>query len=142
MKLKNCAMLAEIIGGFAIVVTVVLLIVEVRENTEAIRSAAAQAIHENYANWYISIHSESETTDIIIEGLRDPSTLSTVEWGQFISVFMAYTSYMQNAFYQWQDGTLSRELWQGWELISLNLVGTPGGQRFWRERSYIFGETF
>ena len=135
-------MLAEIVSGIAIVVTVVLLIVEVRENTDAVRIASAQAVHENYANWYISLHSEPETTELVIEGLRDPSTLTTVQWGQFISVMMAYTSYMQNAFYQWQEGSLSPELWQGWELVSYNLVGTPGGIRFWQERSYVFGDTF
>ncbi len=122
--------------------TLIALIVEVRVNTDAIRSSAAQAVHENYADWYTSIYSDQELIDLTIEGLRDPSALSTGEWGRVISVFMAYTSYMQNAFYQWQDGALSPELWQGWELISLNLVGTPGGERFWQERSYVFGDSF
>ena len=142
MKLEKFALIAEIVGGIAIVVTVMLLVVEVRGNTDAIRAAAAQAVHNNYAAWYASMQAEPELLGITIEGMKDPSSLTVVEWGQFIAVFMQYTSYMQNAFYQWRDGTLSPELWQGWEIISLNFFATLGGQKFWEERSYIFGETF
>ena len=36
---------------------------------------------------------------------------------------------------------MSPELWQGWELISMNFLSTPGGKGFWEERSYVFGDT-
>ena len=46
MKLEKWALIAEIVGGLAIVVTLVVLIVEVRGNTDAI---AAQTIYAQYS---------------------------------------------------------------------------------------------
>ena len=46
MKLEKWALLAEIISGVAIVVTVIILIVEVRGNTTVLRATNRQSIAE------------------------------------------------------------------------------------------------
>ena len=61
---------------------------------------------------------------------------------QFTCTFMSFLSHSQNAFYQWRGGALSPKLWAGWEALMMNLVNTPGGAAFWKERSYVFGEDF
>ena len=142
MKLEKSVLIAEIIGGLAIVVTLIVLIVEVRVNTDAIQSATAQAVHENFATWYSSIQGDPELFRVSLQGMRDYSSLSEIEKGQFIAMFMSFVSYSQNAFYKWQEGSLSPELWQGWELISMNIFSTPGGKDFWEERGYVFGDTY
>ncbi len=45
-------------------------------------------------------------------------------------------------FHQWHEGHLSTGLWAGWETLVMNLVNTPGGAKFWVERSYVFGQDF
>ena len=44
MKLEKWALIAEIVGSFAIVATLIVLIVESRGNTEAIRASTYQAV--------------------------------------------------------------------------------------------------
>jgi hypothetical protein len=46
LKLEKWALIAEIIGGFAIVVTLIFLIVEIRGNSAAIRAATATSISD------------------------------------------------------------------------------------------------
>jgi hypothetical protein len=75
-------------------------------------------------------------------GLRDYSSLSEVERARFVATFMAFLSCSQDAFIKWREGALSPELWSGWELVLMNLVLPPGGQAFWKERGYLFGEEF
>jgi len=43
-KLSDWASMAEIASAIAVVVTLVLVLVELRENTEAVRAAARQSI--------------------------------------------------------------------------------------------------
>jgi hypothetical protein len=31
-------------------------------------------------------------------------------------------------------------LWMGWELLIMNLVSSPDGKEFWKERGYLFGQ--
>ena len=55
---------------------------------------------------------------------------------------MAFLSYLQNAFLKWREKSSSRRCGMGWELLIMNLVSSPGGKEFWKERGYLFGEEF
>ena len=55
---------------------------------------------------------------------------------------MAFISFSQNAFYQWQEKALSPPFWAGWELLTMNLLAAPGGKEFWKERGYVFGNEY
>jgi hypothetical protein len=68
--------------------------------------------------------------------------LGETEKARFIETFMAFTSFSQNAFYQWREKALSPPLWVGWELLVMNLLSSPGGKEFWKERGYVFGNEY
>jgi hypothetical protein len=63
----------------------------------------AQAIHNNYGDWYMNITSDAELNRLAIKGLKDYSSLNEVEKARFIETFMAFLSFSQNAFYQWRE---------------------------------------
>ena len=50
-KLQEYALLAEIISSLAVLITLVILIIEVRGNTQVLRSNAYQDQLEKYNNW-------------------------------------------------------------------------------------------
>jgi len=79
---------------------------------------------------------------IVADGLRDYASLSEQERVRFVAAFMAFLSYSQNAFLKWREGLLESPLWLGWELVIMNLVCAPGGQAFWKDRAYMFGDEF
>lgn len=139
MTLQDIANIADTVGGLAVVISLIYVGLQVRQNTAAIQSATAQAVHDNYAAWYINLSNDPALNDLVIKGLQDYSALDQTEKARFIDTFMAFSSYCQNAFYQWKQGSLSPQLWIGWESLIMNLVGTPGGKDFWKERGYTFG---
>jgi hypothetical protein len=141
-SLQEIASLAEIAGAVAVVISLIYVGLQVRQNTAAIQSATAQAVHDNYAAWYINLSNDPALNDLVIKGLQNYSALDSTEKARFIDTFMAFSSYSQNAFYQWKQGSLSPQLWLGWESLIMNLVGTPGGKEFWRERGYTFGSEY
>jgi hypothetical protein len=142
MTLQDIASIAEIAGAVAVVISLIYVGLQVRQNTAAVQSATAQAVHDNYAAWYINLSNDPSLNDLVIKGLRDYSVLDQTEKARFIDTFMAFSSYCQNAFYQWKQGALSPQLWLGWESLIMNLVGTPGGKDFWKERGYTFGSEY
>lgn len=142
MNWEAVGAIGEVVGAITVLVTLVYLAVQVKRNTLALKSAAAQAVHENFANWYSSAQSDSKLLDISTKGIRDYSSLSESEKAQFIAMFMSLSSHTQNAFVKWQEGSLSVELWRGWEYVSMNFFSTPGGRLFWKERAYLFSDAF
>ena len=49
---------------------------------------------------------DAELNRIVIKGLKDYALLGETEKPQFIETFMAFVSFSQNAFYQWQEKAL------------------------------------
>jgi len=134
--------LAELTAAFGVLASLLYVGSQIRQNTQAVRSATAQAVHDNYAAWYQGYANDPALMRIAVDGLRDFQALDEVAKAQFIALFMQFLSYSQNAFFQWREGALSPELWSGWELLMMNLVSAPGGKQFWLERGYVFGEAF
>ena len=142
MSLGDLANLGQIIGAIAVVISLFYVAYQIRQNTNAVRSATAQTVHEHFAKWYHLLAADGDLSQIVANGLRDYSSLSEQEKNRFIATFMAFLSYSQNAFLKWREGLLASPLWMGWELLIMNLICAPGGRAFWKERSYLFGEEF
>ena len=142
MNLNDLANLGQIIGAVAVVISLFYVASQIRQNTNAVRSATAQTVHEHFANWYHLIAADAELAQIAANGLRDYASLSEQEKVRFVATFMSFLSYSQNAFLKWREGLLKPALWLGWEQVMMNLFGAPGGKALWKERSYLFGEEF
>jgi len=142
MNLNDLANLGQIIGALAAVISLFYVAHSIRQNTNAVRSATAQAVHEHFASRYHLLAADFELSQLAVSGLRDYSSLSEPEKARFIAIFMAFLSYSQNSFLKWREGLLEPPPWMGWELLIMNLVAAPGGREFWRERGYLFGEEF
>ena len=142
MSLGDLANLGQIIGAIAVVISLFYVAYQIRQNTNAVRSATAQSVHEHFAKWYHLLAADGDLSQIAANGLRDYALLSEQEKARFIATFMAFLSYSQNAFLKWREGLLTSPLWMGWELLIMNLICAPGGRAFWKERSYLFGEEF
>jgi hypothetical protein len=142
MTLQDWSNFAQVIGAIAVVISLFYVGFQIKGNTSAVRSATAQAVHDNYADWYMNLMGDAELNRIAIKGLKDYSSLDETEKAQFIETFMAFISFSQNAFYQWQQKALSPPLWAGWELLTMNLLAAPGGKEFWKERGYVFGNEY
>jgi len=98
MNLNDLANIGQVIGAIAVVISLIYVALQIRQNTNAVRSATAQSVHEHFANWYHLIAADAELSRIAANGLRDYQSLSENERTRFIAAFMSFLSYSQNAF--------------------------------------------
>src|SRR6267143_6591700 len=142
MNLNDLANLGQIIGALAVVISLFYVAHQIRQNTNAVRSATAQTVHEHFAKWYHLVAADADLSRIVANGLRDYASLAEQERVRFVAAFMAFVSCSQNAFLKWRERLLEQPLWRGWELVIMNLVCAPGGKAFWRDRAFMFGDQF
>ncbi len=141
-RLRDWAHIAEIISSVVVIVSLIFVGLEIRQNTNAVQSAAAQVVHDNFAGWYSSLQTEPELLEISTRGMRNYDSLSETEKAQFIAMFMAFVFHGQDAYYKWREGSLESKFWRAWENVSMNFFSTSGGRAFWGERSYLFADEF
>jgi hypothetical protein len=142
MTIQDLGSIGEIVAALATVTALIYLAIQIRANTLAVQAAAAQSVHESFASWYHLLAADASLSQIVVDRLREYSSLSETDKARFVATFMAFLSYCQDAFIKWREGSLSPELWRGWELVMMNRVNAPGGKEFWGERGYCFGERF
>ena len=81
MTLQDWSNLAQVIGALAVVISLFYVGFQIKRNTSAVRSATAQAVHDNYADWYMNLMGDAELNRIAIKGLKDYSSLNETREG-------------------------------------------------------------
>lgn len=142
MTLEQVFFATQSIAAVGVITSLIFVGIQVRDSAKAVRAATAQAVHENYASWYLALADNASALATCTKGFVDLTSLTPAEKAQFVCTFMAFMSHSQNAFHQWRLGHLAKDLWACWEALMMNLVNTPGGAEFWRERGYVFGTEF
>jgi hypothetical protein len=112
MSLNDRANLGQVIGAIAVVISLIYVAFQIRQNTNAVRSATAQTVHEHFAKWYHLVAADDKLAQIVPKGLRDYASLSEKERLRLVATFMAFLSYSQNAFLKWRQGLLAQPLWR------------------------------
>ncbi len=64
LKLSEVASMAEIIGAFAVVISLIYVGVQVNDSAGAVRSASANDANVAVQNWYLQIGSDQQTSDL------------------------------------------------------------------------------
>src|SRR6185295_20201877 len=103
--------------AMAVVISLVYVALQIRQNTNAVRAATAQAVHEHFASWYQLLASNESLSQVVVDGLKDYGSLSEKDKARCVATFMAFLSYSQNAFLKWRQRLLEPSLWLGWEQV-------------------------
>ena len=74
-KLKNIARIAEIFGGIAILISLIFVGIQFKENTKATRSATATATISTMASWYSEIGNNQQSSTLLYKFLMTPDSI-------------------------------------------------------------------
>ncbi len=137
-KLSDVASIAEIIGAFAVVISLIYVGVQVNDSAGAVRSASANDANVAVQNWYLQIGSDQQTSELFYEALTSEEALSNQEEFQFLMMMHGIFLALQNGFLLAEEGTIDVELREGLTSVVLGVKDTPGMRRYWRQRkSYL-----
>lgn len=134
LTLSDLANLAEIIGAVVIVISLIYVGRELKENTAAIQASSLQSITNASSTSMLAVVENGEFAEIRLQGDRDPSQLSDVERLRYILYQRQMWLHFQNVWTQWQLGVLSDEVWAGYEqVICGDLVETQARKNWWKD---------
>ena len=141
LNLSEMSSIAEIIGAFALVISLIYVGVQVNDSTGAVRSAAANDANVALQNWYIEIGSDQQTSELFYEALTSEEALSNKEEFQFMMIFHGVYLAFQNSYVLAEEGTIDTKLRDALTVAILGVKDTPGMRRYWRQRkSYLHSD--
>ncbi len=114
-KSKNIRSLVEIAGVMAVVLSLVFVGYEIRQNTAAVQAATMQALTDGSQEYLMLLSSDSELTAIRMKARSSPELLTDIEADRYRSLRRSRWVRFQNAFSQYQRGTLGHDDWSFYE---------------------------
>ncbi len=142
MGLDVLANVAEITGIVIVIISLIYLNVQTRQNAKMLRSAATQGATNQIARMYEALYSDASMTDVFMRGLDDPQSLSSVESGRFFSWWMQSMFSLQNWDFQTRDGRMGKSALESVCKLLTDLGQTTGFQYFWSNRKFAFDPEF
>jgi hypothetical protein len=137
-ELSEWASIAEIIGAFAVVISLVYVGIQVNDSTGAVRSASANDANEALQSWYMEIGSDQQTSELFYRALTSEKPLSNQEEFQFLMMLHGAFLAFQNSYLLAEEGTIDIDLREAITAAVVGVKDLPGTKRYWRQRkSYL-----
>ena len=111
MNWEAIGAIGEIAGALGVVLTLVYLSVQLRQNTKAMQITAIQNTMENSAHFSELLSTDDDLADVFWLGLEDPGALDANQMKKFINALNVFLRRESVAFYLNREGTMPDHLW-------------------------------
>lgn len=133
MSLEDLGNVGEFVAAVAVVVSLIYLAVQIRQNTRAVRSASYQSIVNTANDLGHNFTQVPGFTALFLQGGMDPSKLSEEQLGTLTAHLVGMFRFYENVFYQHQEGMIDPKLWPGWQHDMLIWFDLPGFRHIWQD---------
>jgi len=141
MDVQDLGAVGEIVGGLAVIATLVYLARQIRQaNTSTHRQMYAQAATA-ISEFWLNLAKDAELQALFQKMLSEPDGLGSNQLERAFLILDSYFSLMESYYLHNQefDEKLSQERW---ERILVRILAAPGGRAYWLKREYAFHDSF
>jgi hypothetical protein len=142
MNWEALGAVGEIVGAVAVVVTLVYLALQIRQNSRLIKASTHQGASEWVRTVVTLTAQDAETARVFTQGLSDPRSLEDSEQAQFaMLMFLVFAGY-QNFFEYHRDGAIGEVQWRNGREIIRWYLSQPGAQLWWHRHKDRISDDF
>ena len=131
----------EIVGAGAVVVSLVYLAVQIREQNREARFAAMHEIAVGFRE-VTGIGTDMAWADVATRGLKDFASLDEPEKLSMFSAFTNIFRVCEEAFLLHRAGRLDPSYWRGMESYLATIIDSEAVNYIWSVRKHFFDEEF
>ena len=142
LSLDFAAKLAEIIGAIAVVLSLLYVGYQVKQNTNAVRSSVHQALINHVAATEGLVLTDGTLAELIVKGTNDPSSLSPSERLRLEKYITLEFVNWENAYLNWRMGLLDEKGWRVWDRSNYPGPDLQSYFNFWTQNRDWFDDSF
>jgi hypothetical protein len=131
MSLQDFAYVAEIANAAAVVITLVVVAISIRQNTQAQHVLAVEALTAAITAINVPAMESPTLGDALVTATADWNSASREQRIMAHYFLFSLFKLLETAWYQQKSGTLDREQWAGWEDMLRRQYHSPGVKGGW-----------
>ena len=139
MNLEALGNLGDFLGGIAVIVTLIYIALQVRQNTKQVQQNSDWLRAQTYRadqNAHVMatqlVASDASLAVIYRKGAVDPEALTGEEWTRLTFYYGLMFGNFQSSLYQMEQGLLDQDLWLNQVRILSRMLKAPGGIHYWK----------
>ncbi|MDD9888828.1 MAG: hypothetical protein OXU66_01075 [Gammaproteobacteria bacterium] len=142
MTLEQLANIGELIGGLAVVASLIYLAIQIRQNTKIVKGATLSSNIQNWTNVISSVtHPEMAAAHLV--GSMGRAAISSEQFTQFFYHCRIFFVAFEDQYYQFRHGTLDEAIYRGYERsIQAQALVSPGYLMYWEISRQEFSPEF
>ena len=131
MNLQVLVALAEIVSASAVTLTLIALIISIRQNTRSQKALAVDSLAAAITSINVPAMQSHLLGSALSKATSDWSSASREE--RIIAHFFLFSFFklLENAWYQQKAGILDQAQWLGWEMLLRKYYYADGVRRVW-----------
>lgn len=136
LSLSQWTSIAEIAGMIAVVISLIFVGLEIRQNTDQVKAASMET-GVGFVKAVLDMPNTIENASFIRRGLNDFDSLSAEEKMVFDSKLSIATVEFENITKLYAQGNIDEDYYNSYELMLASIYLSPGGKT-WFERTKVF----
>jgi len=141
MNWEAVSAIAEIIGLVVVVVSVLYLAVQVRNQTREYKMAGIHNVTQSLMDSYAGLE-DTNAAEVWSRATKDYDSISDAEKIQVFAFCQRYFRAVEDTYYQAADNRLEATYWEGVVRFQSKVLAADCVEKFWRLRGDCFSEEF
>jgi hypothetical protein len=142
MSLSDLASIGSLISGVAVLVSLVYLGLQTRQNAKHTRALIHQGRTDGIADWLNILASDPVLLDTYLRGTAGDQSISDTEAARFVVISTARLYSFEDQFYQHSEGLLSEARYAGLLNAVKGSLRSPGSRTCWILMRTTFDQGF
>jgi hypothetical protein len=139
MNWEAISAIAELFGAVGVIITVIYLAIQIRQNTSSVQAATEQTLMSQEIEVFALTAAHAE---VYQRGLIDLASLSKAERVVFDHVMYAQMSQFYSGWVQYKGKFIEGSVWKAYENSAMLTMSDSGFRQAWEEVSQIYPEDF
>lgn len=140
-QLEALGNLGEFIGAVGVVVSLVYLALQLRQNTSSVRAASFNSMVQNSISLLQNGFIDSEFAAFLARAENDPDALDDVDRLRWDAYMTAVFRHFGNLVYQERVGAIDRQMWESYRRDLKEHLRSPAWSAWFREHQVVFSES-
>ena len=142
MNIIELGALGELLGGLAVIGSLLFVGAQVRAQATESRLATVHTLAIAYTTFLDSLIENQALREVYLKGLRDFESLEAQERLQFSAIWSKIFRIHESAYHQKVSGKLDDPFWSSFDAPQAELLGYPGVQAWWATRAHWHSRPF
>ena len=144
MTIQEWGAIGELIGGIAVILSLIYVGTQVRQNTNASKLASYRELNDKLINFDLVLATNSELHRITLLAENSRSELTEEEWSRYVHFSLPKLAMWEYAFDESTKADIDEIQWGCFEryFLSCYLAPNTGFRAVYKDHSEIFIESF